>query len=131
MKTIVKAEPLIQWFSVLSFSWVLTPDYFLIKVYLTSLLCTVVQNGKVLFIPLTPFARAAWALTFVKRDKSKQKHAGRLTSAKTKNTESGLFYPLLGIHFCSPWIKKKEIFLSVFLDCSVVLYHGSVPNSSN
>ncbi|MBQ8504148.1 MAG: hypothetical protein IJ491_07715, partial [Clostridia bacterium] len=64
---------------------------------------------------------------FVKRDKSKQKHAfGGLTSARTKNTESSLFYPLLGILFCSPWIKKKEIFLSVFSDCSVLQYHGSV-----
>ena len=65
-----------------------TTDFFLLKVYLTSLLCAVVKNGKVLFIPLTPLARAAWALTFVGCDKSKQKHAfGGLASAKTKNTE--------------------------------------------
>ncbi|MBQ8503862.1 MAG: hypothetical protein IJ491_06270 [Clostridia bacterium] len=104
----------------------LTADYFLLKVYLPSLLYVVVQNGKVLFIPLTPFARAAWALTFVGCDKSKQKHDfGGLASARTKNTESGLFYPLLGIHFCSPWIRKQGFFLSVFSDCSVLPYHGS------
>ena len=45
------------------------------KAYLPSFLCDVELNGKVLSVPLTPLARAAWALTFVGCDKSKQKHA--------------------------------------------------------